>query len=152
MDRYIFQMQPHTLLDGTVADVPVALAEDGRELPETTSLIAAAAIIGAAMNTGDQGTLEDLVDDIEDIVDGDSENGVFIEDELGAGSVSITPEESLIEVRTEGVTAVASGMVYDMLATWNDAKRQQRERTTGKDGRRTKLHRGLGDRALKSHE
>ncbi len=120
-NNYQFDFRQHQLLNGSWAEVPVLVGPQRQPLPETRSLLAGTAIIGTVLletNT----PLDSLVDDVGSMLAGESQTGVLIEDELGAGTVTITPESSEIETREAGTSTVPTKMVFDMLYIWENNK------------------------------
>jgi hypothetical protein len=118
MSDYKFELQQRQLLDGKWAEIPVLMGAQRQELPETRSLLAAAAIIGTSLHeTG--GSLTELVDEVGDMLQGHVQTGILIEDELGAGEVVITPEQSEIDLRETGPSTVPTEMLFDMLYVWD---------------------------------
>lgn len=115
---YVFEFKRQQLMDGSWAEMPILLSPERHVLPETHSLMAAAAIIGTALHDTD-GSLGELVDEVGGILNGETVSGIIIEDELGAGAVTISPEDSEIEVRDRGISVVPTGMMFDMLYVWH---------------------------------
>lgn len=140
MDAYTFEIQRQQMIDGSWAEVPVCYGTDRQILPETRSLLAAAAIIGPTLQDADMESLGDLLEDVDEVLDGTTDTGIIIEDAYSAGSVNITPEVTQVEIRETGVDTVPSQAVHDMFHAWIEHKH-------GRQG----LSRLVGDTALQNN-